>query len=190
MESPRERPAPGELPPAPERRPDGPAPSSDSPTSSEGPQWRRRRLERFAFFLDDAIRIPGTQRRVGFDALIGLIPGIGDAAGLLLSSFILYEGARLGVGLATLARMAFNIGLEALVGLVPGLGDLFDFVFKANDRNVRLVERYLDDPDRTRRSSRTLLLTVAAALILLLVGLIIGGIWLVSLLLEALGGAA
>ena len=150
---------------------------------------RRERLERVAYVLDDLIRIPGTQRRVGVDALIGLVPGIGDAAGVLVSSYILYEGARLGVTLATLLRMALNIGIEAVVGLIPGLGDLFDFAFKANNRNVRLIERHLAAPEETRRSSRTILTIVAVALTLLILGLIGGSVWLIGALIEALGGA-
>lgn len=146
-------------------------------------------MERLAFLLDDAFRIPGTERRVGLDALVGLIPGIGDAAGLFASSYLLYEGARLGVTLATLLRMALNIGAEAVVGLVPGLGDLFGFAFKANNRNLRLIERHLDDAEATRRSSRTVLATVAVTLVLVTVALIAAGIWLIGLLLAALGGA-
>ena len=150
---------------------------------------RRERLERFAYFLDDAVRIPGTKRRVGFDALLGLLPGVGDAAGAFLSSYILYQGARLGVSFSTLVRMALNIGLETLFGAIPFAGDLFDFVFKANDRNVRLIERYLDAPERTRRSSRTLLTVTAAALTLLILGLIAAAAWLVSTLLDGLSAA-
>jgi hypothetical protein len=157
---------------------------------SDVPQWRRERLKRAAYLLDDAFRIPGTQRRVGFDALIGLVPGVGDAAGALASSYILYEGARLGVSLATLFRMALNIAVEALVGLIPGLGDLFDFAFKANNRNVRLVERHLENTEATRRSSRTVLTTAAIGLTLLILALIAGGVWAVVALVNVLGGAA
>jgi hypothetical protein len=150
---------------------------------------RRERMERVAFLLDDAFRFPGTERRVGLDALIGLVPGIGDAAGALLSSYFLYEGARLGVSIATLLRMTLNIGIETGVGLVPVLGDLFDFAFKANDRNARLIERFLDDPEATHRSSRTALTTVAVALVLLMLALVVGIAWLVSALVGTLSGA-
>lgn len=172
-------------------------PSSTDPAESSTahrryddlPPARRARMERLAFLLDDAFRIPGTQRRVGLDALIGLLPGVGDAAGMIASSYLLYEGARLGVTLATLLRMAFNIGVEAVVGLIPGLGDLFGFAFKANNRNLRLIEHHLDDAEATRRSSRTVLTIIAATLVLVTVGLIIGGIWLIGLLVNALGSA-
>lgn len=150
---------------------------------------QRARIERFAWLLDDAFRIPGTSRRVGFDALIGLVPGVGDAAGALLSSYILFEGARLGVGVAVLLRMALNIGVETGLGFIPLLGDLFDFVFKANDRNARLIEAYLDDPEHTRHRSRTLLIGTAVALIALLLALIAGALWLLRGLVTALGSA-
>jgi len=176
-----------------QRAPDEAPPSSMGAAFPPGPRddetRRRERLDRFAFLLDDAFRIPGTERRVGLDALIGLVPGIGDAAGALLSSYFLYEGARLGVSVATLLRMTLNIGIETGVGLVPVLGDLFDFAFKANDRNARLIERFLDDPASTHRSSRTVLTTVAVVLLLLVLALVVGIAWLVSALVGALSGA-
>ena len=177
-----------------QRAPDEAPPSSIGaafrpPGPRDDETRRRERLDRFAFLLDDAFRIPGTERRVGLDALIGLVPGIGDAAGALLSSYFLYEGARLGVSVATLLRMTLNIGIETGVGLVPVLGDLFDFAFKANDRNARLIERFLDDPESTHRSSRTVLTTVAVVLLLLMLALVVGIAWLVSALVGALSGA-
>ena len=108
------------------------------------PARTRARLERLAWLLDSSIRIPGTRRTVGIDAIIGLVPVLGDVIGVALSSYILAEAARLGAGRRVLARMAFNIALEGVVGMVPLLGDAFDAAWKANRRNMRLLDDWLD----------------------------------------------
>ncbi len=89
--------------------------------------------------MDTAFVIPGINRRVGFDALIGLVPVIGDLAGMVISSFIVYEAKRLGAPRWLLARMGLNVAFDGLIGAVPVAGDLFDAAFKANRRNVRLL---------------------------------------------------
>jgi len=124
----------------------------------------RSRLKRLAWLLDSSIPIPGTRLSVGLEALIGLLPFIGDLVGVLLSSYILGEAARLGASRSVLARMAFNIAVEGVVGLIPLAGDVFDAVWKANQRNVRLLEQWLDGPARAERSSRLLVLGVFATL--------------------------
>ena len=126
-------------------------------------------LERFAWWLDSAFVVPGTRIRVGFDALVGLIPGIGDLAGTLLSSYIIVVAMRRGVPPAALARMAINVGVEAVVGAVPILGDLFDVAWRANERNVRLLRQYRAAPQAVRRQSRAV---VAAWLVVLVAGLV------------------
>jgi hypothetical protein len=122
----------------------------------------RERLRQLAWLLDSSIPIPGTRLTIGLDALIGLFPFLGDLAGVLLSSYILGEAARLGAPKSVLARMAANVGIEGLVGIVPLAGDVFDAAFKANQRNVRLLERWLDEPRRTARSSRWLGIGIVA----------------------------
>ncbi|GJE08499.1 MULTISPECIES: DUF4112 domain-containing protein [Methylobacterium] len=102
------------------------------------------RLEKLAFLLDSAFLLPGLNRRVGIDAALGLIPIVGDFAGMVLSSYILFEARRLGVPRHIQARMAMNIAFDGLVGAVPVAGDLFDAAFKANRRNVRLLRRHLE----------------------------------------------
>ncbi len=141
-----------------------------------------RRLRRLAWLLDSAIRLPGGFR-IGLDGLIGLIPGIGDLLGALLSSYIVVEAARLKVGGSVLMRMVGNIALEVGIGLVPVAGDLFDFAFKANTRNVRLIETYLDQPRATRRRSRwrvAAALLVLAALLGAVLALVCGLLWLAA----------
>lgn len=113
-----------------------------------------RPLRRLAGLLDSALPVPGTRWRIGLDGLIGLVPGIGDLAGAALSSYILMKAIRLGVPVGVVLRMLFNILLEMTLGAIPLIGDLFDFGFKANLRNIRLIERHVDaaaNPDRHPR---------------------------------------
>jgi hypothetical protein len=113
-----------------------------------------RPLRRLAGLLDSALPVPGTRWRIGLDGLIGLVPGIGDLAGAALSSYILMKAIRLGVPAGVVLRMLFNILLEMTLGAIPLIGDLFDFGFKANLRNIRLIERHVDaaaNPDRHPR---------------------------------------
>ena len=113
-------------------------PASAPPSLNASPEAQAR-LRRLAWLLDSSIRIPGTRWTVGIDALIGLVPGLGDAAGVLLSSYIVYEAARMGAAKGVLARMVLNVAIEGVVGAIPILGDLFDAGFKANQRNIRLL---------------------------------------------------
>jgi hypothetical protein len=89
--------------------------------------------------------VPGTSLRFGLDPVLGLVPGLGDAAGALLAGWIFIEAIRLRAPRATLLRIAANIGLDALIGAVPVLGDVFDVVWKANLKNVALLERHVLD---------------------------------------------
>ena len=109
---------------------------------------RVERLRRVARLLDSAIGIPGTRFRVGFDGLVGLIPGGGDALTALFALWIVYEARRLGLPGTKIARMLLNVGVDAAIGVVPVLGDLFDFAFKANLRNIAIIDRHFGEPPR------------------------------------------
>ena len=115
----------------------------------------RAGLKRLAWLLDSAIPLPGGYR-IGLDGLIGLVPGLGDVVAALLSSYIVVEAARLRVPASVLMRMGLNVALELIVGAVPVAGDLFDFAFKANERNVRLLEASLDPPEQVQVLRRPL----------------------------------
>ncbi len=144
-----------------------------------------QRLRTLGRLLDNAVPIPGTGRRVGLDGVIGLIPVAGDAAGALISGYIILEAARIGVPKATLARMFGNVAADTVVGAIPVLGDLFDFGFKSNTRNLALIEAHAARPAAARAASRRTLLVVGGGLVLALVGIIALAVALGSLLAQA-----
>jgi len=109
------------------------------------PQSRRERIERLdrlSRFLDIALTVPGTNIRFGAEAIMRLVPGIGDAAASALSCLILYEAHRLGVSRRVMIRLAGNVAIEAAAGAVPVIGDLLDVAFRANRRNVQILREY------------------------------------------------
>ena len=131
---------------------------------------RARRVRGLAQFLDNAIQIPGTRWRFGFDAIVGLIPVAGDLIGGLLSGYIILEAARAEVPTLTLARMLVNVGIDTLVGSVPALGDLFDAAWKANIKNVELLERHMAVTAAPASQTRGVIgSTVLAILVLVLI---------------------
>jgi hypothetical protein len=175
-------------------------PASPHPTTEAGSDRvspgptdavRDRRLQRIhglGRVLDSALRIPGTNFRFGLDPVLGLIPGLGDALGTALSGYIVVEATRFGASLSLLLRMLSNVALEAIVGLVPGVGDVFDAIWKSNARNLRLLERHLQDPQTTRARSRRYLAVVLAGIGLLIGGSVFGLIWLGGVVLRLFGG--
>ena len=103
-----------------------------------------REVERLARLLDTQWRIPGTGIRFGLDPVVGLIPGLGDAAAGLVSAYIVVLGARLGLPKHVLARMVGNVAVDVVFGSVPLLGSVFDLFYKANRRNLRLLQGHLE----------------------------------------------
>jgi len=146
-------------------------------------------VAKFAYWLDAGIRIPGTNLRFGLDPILGLIPGAGDAAGAVLAGWILVEAIRLGASRATVIRIAGNVALDAAVGAVPLIGDIFDFAWKANLRNVALLERHLAAPARAQRADRSFVLLVLFGVFAMALGLLVLGILLTRWVFRALGGA-
>lgn len=120
-----------------------------------------------ARLLDAAVQVPGTRVRVGLDPILGLVPGLGDVAGAGLAGYSVLLAARLGAPRSVVLRMLGNVAVDTLVGTVPFLGDLFDVGWKANLRNVALLERYLERPASTGAASRTVVALVLGALALL-----------------------
>lgn len=101
------------------------------------------RIRKFSRLLDTAIRIPGTGFRIGLDPILGLVPGAGDLVSGGFSAYLIFLATRFGLPRKMLGQMIFNIALESTVGFVPVVGDLFDAAYKANIRNLALLEQHL-----------------------------------------------
>ncbi|WP_299374662.1 DUF4112 domain-containing protein [uncultured Tateyamaria sp.] len=108
---------------------------------------RIERLDRIALTMDRAIRVPLVGVRIGWDSILGLIPGIGDALTLGPAGYIVVEAHRMGTPALLKARMLGNIGIDALIGAIPLIGDLFDIGWKANTRNVALLRKHFEVPE-------------------------------------------
>jgi hypothetical protein len=126
---------------------------------------RLRRLALLTRLLDQAFRVPGTQWRFGIEALLGLVPGLGDSIGSLLGGYGVWLARQLGAPASVQARMLLNLGVDALVGAVPLAGDLFDVVFKAHVRNERLLRDWLARPQPAARTSLAVLVGGMLALV-------------------------
>ncbi|MCB0324082.1 MAG: DUF4112 domain-containing protein [Bdellovibrionales bacterium] len=127
------------------------------------------RSRKLAELLDSTFQVPGTNFRIGVEAIIGLLPGVGDAVSSMLSTYILYEAARVGASRTTLVRMFGNILFDTLIGLIPLVGDLFDFVFKANSKNARLLEQELHrTAGKARNDSHAMRTLIGLALVIVL----------------------
>jgi Domain of unknown function (DUF4112) len=148
---------------------------------------RLAHLRRFAHWLDDGIKLPVIPLRIGLDPIIGLVPGLGDAVGAILSAWILVEAARLGASRATLGRIVYNIALDAVGGAIPVAGDVFDVMWKANIRNVALLERQLADPARAGKADRRFVALLCGGVLLLCGGLAVAGAFLVAALIAFVG---
>jgi hypothetical protein len=142
------------------------------------------RLRRLSYLLDNSIPIPGTPFRIGLDSIIGLIPGVGDLVGGAFSLYIILEAAKLGTPRSLLARMGWNVAIDVLVGAVPLLGDLFDAGWKANVRNLALLERQVQRPAESARSNRRFVMLVGVSLFLLLAGAAALTVLLIKLLMS------
>ncbi|HJT39271.1 MAG TPA: DUF4112 domain-containing protein [Sphingobium sp.] len=116
----------------------------DLPGFGSDPASVRRRIEAMEAMLEGLFVIPGTNRRVGLDSLVGLIPVVGDIATAAMGAWIVWEARNLGMSKWQLTRMAANVGVDTLVGAIPFAGDLFDFLFKSNTKNLRIIRKHLD----------------------------------------------
>lgn len=103
----------------------------------------QRRLRRIAKLMDSQIRVPVLGLRIGADAVLGLVPGVGDAITGLIGAYLIYEAQRLGIPRSAVLRMVANIAFDTAVGAIPVAGDIWDFFFRANDRNMQILARHL-----------------------------------------------
>jgi hypothetical protein len=151
---------------------------------SAGPSADLERLRAIARLQDELLRIPGTRIRFGLDALVGLIPGAGDVLTTGVSAYALLIAMRMGASASVVVRMVGNIVLDLLVGAIPLVGDLFDIGWKANTRNVNLLERFASDPRGAQRAS---VITLAVAMSVVL-AVLVGVAWLLVKMLGWVSG--
>ena len=138
-----------------------------------------RGLDRLARLMDAQFSIPGTNIRFGLDGIIGLVPGVGDFASFLVSAYLLSVAANKGASGFVMARMTLNVVVDALIGAIPVLGDIFDVFFKANQRNVRLLQQHFGE-GRHQGGARKILIP----LLVLMLGILAGLIWLMVKLFQ------
>lgn len=147
-------------------------------------------LDQLSRWMDGLFRIPGTSWRFGLDALVGLIPGVGDTATTIVSFYVMAAGVRYGVPKITLLRMGLNIALDYVFGSVPIIGDLFDAAWKSNRKNVELIRRSAtvsrEEARHGRLSDWLLVGVIMLVLLLLLVGSITVAFWILSYLASQL----
>lgn len=116
----------------------------DLPGFGRDPASIRRRIEAMEALLEGLFVIPGTNRRVGLDSLVGLIPVVGDVVTAGMGAWIIWEAKNLGMPKWQLARMAGHVGIDTLIGAIPFAGDLFDFLYKSSSKNLRIVRKHMD----------------------------------------------
>jgi hypothetical protein len=136
------------------------------------------KLRAITLLFDQAIGVPGTRFRFGLDALFGLVPGLGDLAGAVVAVYALHVARRLRAPAQIQLHMLSNIALDALIGSVPIIGDIFDFVFKAQTRNLALLDHWVATPHQTARRSKRGLILVPIAILLVFATLTSLGIWM------------
>ncbi|QGP79011.1 DUF4112 domain-containing protein [Sphingobium sp. CAP-1] len=116
----------------------------DMPGFGRDPASVRRRIEAMEAVLEGLFVIPGTNRRVGLDSLVGLVPVVGDIATAAMGAWIVWEARNLGMSKWQITRMAANVGVDTLIGAIPFAGDIFDFLYKSNTKNLRIIRKHLD----------------------------------------------
>jgi len=114
------------------------------PQMGRDPASIRKRIEMMEAVLERGFTLPGTQRQFGLDAIIGLIPVLGDLITTAMGAWIVWEARNLGMSKFQITRMAANVGFDALLGIVPFVGDAFDFFFRSNTRNLKIIRKHLD----------------------------------------------
>ena len=152
--------------------------SDRMPTHRSPPQLGRARA--LARLLDRSFRIPGTSIRFGLDPILGLLPVGGDVAAAVGSGYILYVAWRTGAPAPMLRRMLVNVAVDTLVGSVPVVGDLFDAGWKANSRNVGMLEGWLGETPTRSAHSPAVLVGIVAVLALLVGGVVALFWWLAA----------
>lgn len=142
-------------------------------------EWKG--MEFLAKWMDAKFRVPGTNFRFGLDGLLGLIPGVGDLSTFAVSGYLVLLMAQNGASGYVLARMIFNIVIDVVLGTIPVIGDLFDFVHKANMKNMKLMQQYYTE-GRHKGGAWKVIVPVVVTLLIILAGIV----WLVYRLISAI----
>ena len=154
-------------------------------------QQRRHDLEPLfkwlALIMDEFVRLPGTKFRFGLDPIMGLLPGIGDTAAMIISAMALIAAARRGLPKILLARMSLNVLINEAGGIIPIIGDAFSFWFKSNTRNYELLKRHSAAPRRSQRNDWIFVGLVLFALFLILVASLAVSLWLLHEIAKLFG---
>jgi hypothetical protein len=142
-------------------------------------------VEALAWLLDNSIPVPGTGgRRLGIDALVGLVPVFGDLVSGGLGLFVVWRGSRMGLPRVVVARMLANSAIDFVIGSIPVIGDAFDLWFKANTRNLGIMRRYIEQPDTSTRNEWLVISGLVGILIAIVA--VIG--WMIVAVVAAVAG--
>jgi len=131
------------------------------------------RLKLLGNRLDEIITIPGTKYKIGIDPIIGIFPVIGDLLGSIISIYIIYSGSKMGVSSQVIAKMSLNLGIDFTVGLIPVFGDIFDMGWKANKKNIELIEKNINQT-KENKGFNNLIIATLTILILVVFLMILG----------------
>lgn len=137
-------------------------------------------LRRWSVLLDSAFRVPGTNLTFGLDPILGLIPGLGDLTSPLFAALLLLHAVRMRIPRVVQVRMLINAAVDLLGGLIPVLGDLFDFGWKANARNLALLERYAHPESKATKGDWIFVLSIVGVLAALMTIPVMFAVWLLS----------
>ena len=144
------------------------------------------RLRSLAHLLDNAIPIPGTSYRIGIDPIVGLLPGGGDLVMAAFSVYIVWESARLGLPRSTVIQMVSNLVLDTVTGTVPVAGDLLDVTWKANIKNIRLLEAHIDSPQHQKKADKGFVLLLLFGFLALVIGIATLSVFVIGLVWNAI----
>jgi Domain of unknown function (DUF4112) len=137
-------------------------------------------LRKWSVLLDSAFRVPGTNLTFGLDPILGLIPGLGDLTSPLFAAVLLLHAVRMRIPRVVQVRMLINAAIDVLIGLIPVLGDLFDFGWKANVRNLALLERHAHPESKATKGDWLFVLSIVGVLVALTAIPVMFALWLLS----------
>jgi Domain of unknown function (DUF4112) len=166
------------------------SPIQNSPTNTphKSQAASLRRLRRISHLLDNAIPIPGTKYRIGLDPILGLIPGGGDLIGSIFAGYVVFKSAQMGVPRETLVQMATNIVFDTVAGTVPVAGDLFDVAWKANVKNIELLDAHLGSPEPGKKADWLFVVALLLGLMLIVGGIIFLSVTLLGWVFRVITG--